>query len=112
MESADIGLTSSGTPRSFFPAGVVSILVGPISQLPPLGTHSPPSARPMIWCPKHMPDRIFKVSNPLYEGAVVLTDEPDLGLLVRQESHIVNKAIDPLEILICRGSYKVGCKKL
>ena len=52
-----------------------------------------------------MPDRIFKVSNPLYEGAVVLTDEPDLGLLVRQESHIVYKTIDPLKILVRRGSY-------
>ena len=40
--------TRDSTPNTCFPRSVRSRGMGPTSHLPPLGTHSPPNARPMI----------------------------------------------------------------
>ena len=52
----------SRPPKSCIPTAVSCIAVGPISHLPSLGTHSPPRALAMIWCPKQKPG-IQYVSN-------------------------------------------------
>lgn len=97
--------TSESTPNTSFPRPVIVMRVGPTSHLPPLGTHRPPHARAMIWCPKQMPISFaqVRVTNS-FAPRENRTDDLDPG--VRPDARYVrHELIYPLDILVCRRLY-------
>lgn len=93
----------SRSPKSCLPTAVSCIAVGPISHLPPLGTHSPPRALAMIWCPKQKPGNIVCEQHNEQQEMIGHTNKFNVGLVLCNVFHIFGKPVDPLCVFVCRG---------
>jgi hypothetical protein len=80
------------------------MVVVPTSHLPPFGTHSPPRARAMIWCPKQIPEGGYLSYKVRLSAEAERTEHLDLRFVPYQRGGPLHEPVDPFAVLVCRRS--------